>query len=83
MSKRQKAIDRLQSRPSEYEWGELALLMDAFGYELKTTSGSGRKFIHRETRATLFMHQPHPTKILKTYQVREAIRFLKQEGHIG
>jgi hypothetical protein len=29
------------------------------------------------------MHQPHPAKILKAYQVREAIRFLKQEGHIG
>lgn len=83
MSKRQKAIDRLLSRPSEYEWGELALLMDGFGYELKITGGSGRKFIHRETHATLFMHQPHPAKVLKAYQVREAIRFLRQEGHIG
>jgi len=82
MSKRQKAIDRILSRPSDYEWAELALLMDAFGYELKTAGGSGRKFIHRETRATLFMHQPHPVKILKAYQVREAIRFLKQEKHI-
>ncbi|MGC2161714.1 MAG: type II toxin-antitoxin system HicA family toxin [Silvibacterium sp.] len=82
MSKRQKAIDRLLSRPSDYEWAELAFLMEAFGYELKTSGGSARKFIHRETRATLFMHQPHPTKILKAYQVREAIHFLKQEKHI-
>ncbi|HEU4982747.1 MAG TPA: hypothetical protein VFT88_08695 [Acidobacteriaceae bacterium] len=82
MSKRQKAIDRLLSKPSDYEWDELAFLMDGFDYELKTTGGAGRKFIHRETRATLFMHQPHPARVLKSYQVREAIRFLKQEGHI-
>lgn len=82
MSKRQKAIDRLLSRPSDYEWAELTSLMDVFGYELRTTGGSGRKFIHSETQATLFMHQPHPGKILKAYQVREAIYFLKQEKHI-
>lgn len=61
---------------------ELVLLMGVFGYEVKTTGGSGRKFIHQETRARLFMHQPHPAKILKTYQVREAIQFLKREKHI-
>jgi hypothetical protein len=82
MSKRQKAIDRLLSKPSDYEWDELAFLMDGFDYELKTTGGAGRKFIHRENRATLFKHQPHPARVLKSYQVREAIRFLKQEGHI-
>lgn len=82
MSKRQKAIERLLSKPSDFEWNELTLLMEGFGYELKTTGGSGRKFIHRETRATLFMHQPHPSRILKAYQVRETIQFLKQERHI-
>lgn len=82
MSKRKKALDRLLSKPNDYEWDELALLMESFGYELKTSGGSGRKFIHPETGATLYMHQPHPAKILKAYQVREAIRFLKQERHI-
>jgi hypothetical protein len=82
MSKRQKAIDRLLSKPSDYEWDELTFLMEAFGYEVKTGGGSARKFIHCKSRATLFMHQPHPAKILKAYQVREAIHFLKQEKHL-
>jgi len=56
--------------------------MQAFGYELRTASGSSRKFIHSETQATLFMHEAHPAKVLKAYQVREAISFLKQEKHI-
>jgi hypothetical protein len=82
MSKHQKAIDRLLSRPNDFQWGELKSLMKAFGYELKTTGGSGRKFIHFATKATMFMHEPHPASILKAYQVRDAIHFLKQEKHI-
>jgi hypothetical protein len=83
MSKHQKTIARLLSVPKDFQWSELTALMTAFNYELKRTGGSGRKFIHRETRATLFMHEPHPSKILKAYQVRETLRFLKQEKHIS
>jgi predicted RNA binding protein YcfA (HicA-like mRNA interferase family) len=82
MTKREKAAERLLSKPSDFSWAELAPLMESFGYELKKTGGSGRKFVHTQTKATLFMHEPHPGKILKAYQVREAIRFLKQEGHL-
>jgi hypothetical protein len=57
--------------------------MEHFGFELKTGGGSGRKFIHPETRATLFMHEPHPSSILKVYQVRDAVAFLTKEGFIG
>jgi hypothetical protein len=82
MTKREKAAERLLSQPSDFSWTELATLMRSFGYELKKTGGSGRKFIHAQTGATLFMHEPHPGKFLKAYQVREAIRFLRQEGHL-
>ena len=82
MTKREKAAERLLSKPSYFSWAELAPVMQGFGYELKKTGGSGRKFIHGQTGATLFMHEPYPGKILKAYQVREAIRFLRQEGHL-
>jgi len=82
MTRRQKSIDRLLSKPTDFEWSELTALMENFGYELKSSGGSGRKFIHSQTQAVLLMHEPHPGKILKAYQVREAIRFLKQEGHL-
>ncbi len=82
MAKLQKIIARLQSRPSDFTWAELKQIMQAFGYELKTSGGSGRKFIHSDSKATLFMHEPHPGKILKAYQVKDAIHFLKQEKHI-
>ena len=82
MSKHEKALQRLLSKPADFTWSELKSLMETFNYQLKKTGGSGRKFIHSTSSATLFMHEPHPSKVLKAYQVREAIRFLKQEGHI-
>jgi hypothetical protein len=82
MTKRKKAVERLLSKPSDYEWGELRSLMEAFGYELKTTGGSGRKFIHPETKSSLFIHEPHPSKVLKVYQVKDVIHFLREERQI-
>jgi hypothetical protein len=82
MSRQQKAIDRFLSKPSDFAWRELQTVMESFSYELKTTGGSSRKFIHRETRATFMTHEPHPTRILKAYQVTAAINFLRQEKHI-
>lgn len=54
--------------------------MTNLGFEVEKSSGSGRKFIHHETEATLFIHEPHPAKVLKSYQVRDAIQLLKSEG---
>jgi hypothetical protein len=56
--------------------------MTALGYELRTTGGSGRKFIDPSTGAAMFMHEPHPSNILKAYQVRSVIQFLRQEGKL-
>jgi predicted RNA binding protein YcfA (HicA-like mRNA interferase family) len=57
--------------------------MDAFGYEMKTTGGSGRKLKHPGSGSNFVIHEPHPQSTLKAYQVREFIAFLKQEGHIA
>lgn len=82
MSKHGKALQRLLSKPVDFTWNELKSLMEAFGYKLKKTGGSGRKFIHPSTRAAHFIHEPHPSKVLKSYQIRDAIAFLTREGHI-
>jgi hypothetical protein len=82
MSKLQKAVSRLLAKPSDYTWNELHSLMAGFGYELRTTGGSGRKFFDPVTRALFFMHEPHPSKILKAYQVRAVIQFLRNERKI-
>jgi hypothetical protein len=82
VSKRDKAVARLLSKPKDFTWEELVTVMMACGYEVKTTGGSGRKFIHPESKATLYMHQPHPSNVLKAYQVKEAIAELTERGCI-
>jgi predicted RNA binding protein YcfA (HicA-like mRNA interferase family) len=82
VARQQKVVDRLLSKPSDFEWRELKTVMESFGYELKQSRGSSRKFIHRETKAVLMIHEPHPSKVLKSYQVSAVIHFLRQEKHV-
>lgn len=82
MSKVQKAIARLLTRPIDFTWDELLSPMIALGYELRTSSGSGRKFYDPATKSLLFLHEPHPSKILKAYQIRTVIQFLRKERRI-
>ena len=82
MAKIEKILRRLSSKPADFEWNEFKAVMQHFGFELKTTGGSGRKFIHPETRAAHFIHEPHPSKVLKAYQVRDVVAFLTKEGYL-
>lgn len=82
MTKRKKAVERLLAKPTDYGWGEFRTVIESFGYELQTVGGSGRKFVNPKTGSGLFIHEPHPTKVLKAYQVQLALQFLRTEGHI-
>jgi hypothetical protein len=82
VSKVQKEIARILAKPMDYTWDELLSLMNAFGYELRTSGGSGRKFFDPATKALFFLHEPHPSNILKAYQVRAVIQFLRKERKI-
>ena len=82
MSQAAKAIARLQTKPTDFTWNEFVAVMEQFGYKLNNGNGSRRSFIHPETKLVLFMHEPHPSKVLKAYQVREALGFLKEYKHL-
>ncbi len=79
MSRLQKALKRLASKPKDFTWQELMTLMASLSFKLEKAGGSGRKFVHPETGATLFLHEPHPDKTLKAYQVQDAIDLLRKE----
>jgi hypothetical protein len=82
LSKLQKAVTRILAKPVDYTWDELLSLMIALGFELRTTGGSGRKFFDPATKALFFLHEPHPSRILKAYQIRAIIQFLRNERKI-
>ena len=86
MSKSDKLLQKLTNRPKDFTFAELETLMRNFGYELSNTgktSGSSVKFVNREANNdTLFLHKPHPSPILKPYQIKYIVNKLKQGGHI-
>ena len=81
MSKFEKLIARLLSKPKDFTWGELVSLLGKLGYREMAGGGSRRKFIS-ERNEIISMHKPHPAKILKTYAVNEVIEHLKEKGKI-
>jgi hypothetical protein len=80
MSKQEKALRRLASKPKDFTWQELVTLMTSLSFILEKAGGSGRKFVRVETGAIFFIHEPHPEKTLKGYQVKGAIDILRREG---
>jgi len=80
MSKFQKALDRLKSKPRDFTWRELQTIMSHFGYQELRGGGSRRKFLNPKTRISVSLHEPHPKPILKMYVVELIIEHLKEEG---
>ena len=86
MSKREKLTQRFLSKPVDFSWGELKSLLEGFGYSLGSggrtggrTGGSRVKFLHPQYPPVI-LHKPHPTPILKRYQIEQIVEFLKKEG---
>lgn len=71
MSKKDKLLSKFKSKPSDLRWEELAKLLKQFGYEednVGKTSGSRVRFFHNKY-PPIMLHKPHPTPVLKKYQI--------------
>lgn len=80
MGKHEKLLARLISRPKDFTFQEVTTLLVGFGYTLdQSGSGSRVKFEHGQY-ASIYMHKPHPSPVLKPYQIDVVIDTLRQEG---
>ena len=85
MTKREKLIERLLQRPSNFEYDEARTLLSRLGYSEETggrTSGSRMAFVNNETKHIIRLHKPHPGNTLKKYQVEQLIDELSKQGVI-
>ena len=85
MSKRDKLIERLLERPSDFTYDEAETLLGRLGYREDNrgrTSGSRVAFVNTKTNHIIRLHKPHPTNILKMYQIDELIEILRNQGVI-
>jgi len=79
MSKKEKLIVRFLSMPSDFHFDELVKLLSHFNFQEVRggkTSGSRVKFINSEG-VPLMMHKPHPTGLLKRYQMKQIKEILE------
>lgn len=73
MTQKEKLIERFLTMPVDFHYDELVRLLRYFGFKEKgkgKTSGSRVKFVHPEG-TVIVMHKPHPTGILKHYQLKQ------------
>ena len=81
MGKLEKMIERLKSNPKDFTFEEMQTLLLALGFELSNkgkTSGSRVKFF--KDGVFIILHKPHPRKELLSYQIKQIIEVLSEEG---
>lgn len=73
VSKKEKLIKRFLEMPSVFHYDELVSLLGYFGFqEIKQgkTSGSRVRFLNSDG-VPLMLYKPHPTGIIKQYQLKQ------------
>jgi len=82
MSKKEKLLKRLLSYPKDFTFDEAETLLSYYGFVLSNkgkTSGSRVKFVSNKTGLPLLLHKPHPSNILKPYQLEDIINKIQEE----
>ncbi len=84
MSKLEKEIERLKSKPKDYTYEEAKSLLNKLGYienNKGKTSGSRVTFVNKYN-IKIELHKPHPKNILKLYQIEKILKRLKERGEL-
>lgn len=85
MSKKDKLLKRLKSKPLEFTYDELKTLLNYLGFNEDNkgkTSGSRVMFFDVNSNEVIRLHKPHPNNILKEYQLKQIIITLRKIGVI-
>ena len=80
MSRSEKEIERLKSRPKDYTYDEAKSLLNKLGFYENNkgrTSGSRVEFKDKLGRK-ITLHKPHPSNIIKIYKVNDLLNDLKE-----
>ncbi|MCL2189807.1 MAG: type II toxin-antitoxin system HicA family toxin [Defluviitaleaceae bacterium] len=83
MSKKEKLIRRLKSKPKDFAYDEADLLLTSLGMR-KSNKGrtSGSRVAYKLQHITYLMHKPHPNNELSRAQTNDLLNMLEGEGLI-
>jgi hypothetical protein len=79
VSKFQKTVARLKTKPRDFTWKELQTVMNHCGYTEIKGGGSRRKFYHEKTKAIVSLHEPHLNPVIKRYALEIVIEHLNEQ----
>lgn len=85
MSKKDKLLKRLKSKPTDFTYDELKTILNYLGFienNKGKTSGSAVKYKNNICNREILLHKPHPGNLLKPYQIKLIIETLKKIGVI-
>lgn len=80
MSKLEKELKRLKSKPKDFSYDELKKILNNLGFyedNKGKTSGSRVEFINYNNKK-IEIHRPHPGNILKPYQINKVLKILEE-----
>jgi len=85
MSKEEKLIARLMSRPKDFTFAELTSILTRLGFKSfkkGKTAGSRVAFYNEENDHLIRLHKPHPGNIIKIGALKDIIANLTDFGYI-
>ncbi len=80
MTKKDKLLTRLFSKPKDFEWSELKALLLGLGFEEVSGTGSRVKFHDPKSGRIINLHRPHPGNVVKHYVLDRVIDVIKERG---
>jgi len=85
MSRKEKIISRFLTKPKDFTFEELVVLLKIFEYEeivTGKTAGSRRAFTRPSTGHIIRLHKPHQKNVMRIYQIELIIEELKKQNLI-
>ena len=82
MSQHEKLVLRFLSKPKDFRYSELKRLLGFYNFSEKQAEGSRVVFKNDKLNCAIKLHKPHPTNILKRYQLDLIENFLKEKEFI-
>ena len=83
MSRQQKLIERLKTKPRDFTFDEMRSLFISLGFtESNKGKTSGSRVLFQFGDLSIDLHKPHPQKELPMYQINKILKTLEGEGLI-
>lgn len=80
MSKLEKEIKRLKTKPKDFTYNEAKSILNKIGFfehNKGKTSGSRIMFVNAKSEK-IELHKPHPSNVLKPYQINAILKCIEE-----